>query len=432
MTFEEVLDTEKKQHPADKRPVVGWLCSYTPEEIIEAAGFRPFRILPGPEPAPSADSCVTGNLCSRVKNCLGYALTGRYVFMKGMVTVFSCNAMTHMYNIWKEYVRDIFIYSLEVPAHQEREAGDYMEEQLAAMFATLAHKAGVEPDYNALHDAVSARLETMRLLGRMQSLRMMKNPPVKGTEAARIVEMASTVPRNVFNPALRSYLSAVERDKQVERIERAQQCARVGRAGLVERVERDEQGRLYSGARILITGGLIPRFLVEMEEECGGLVVVEDGCNGYRYFAGTVKATGNEKLSAGKAAESEEFFAGSASGTYAANKEEIHDAKIQERERKLLRCLANCYLKRPPCSRMYGATEQRSREMGRLAAQYRVEGIIHYSLKFCDCNIYDYPVLRDKAAELGIPFLRLEGEEHGTGTGQLKTRLQAFLEMVRG
>jgi len=398
MTFEEVLKAEQKMHPADKRPVVGWLCSYTPEEIIEAAGFRPFRILPRPEPAPSIDSHVACNLCSRVKNCLGHALDGCYDFMKGMVAVFSCNAMTHMYNIWKEYVKNIFIYNLEVPVYQERKFGSYMEKELAAMFTALSHKAGMEPDYDALHGAILARLETMRLLSRMQKLRVMENPPVSGAEAARIVEMASTTPRDVFNRALKNYLlpylpvgEASKQGGKNEQVERIELAGQVEQAGRMERAGQDVRP-----SRILITGGLIPRFLVEMVEECGGLVVVEDGCNGYRYFAGIPE-----------------------------------NGIFLDKEETLLRYLAGLYIKRPPCSRMHGVLEQRCREIAKLAAQYRVEGVIHYSLKFCDCNLYDYPAFKDEVVGMGIPFLRLEGEEQSTGTGQLKTRIQAFLEMVR-
>ncbi|MBO8128914.1 MAG: 2-hydroxyacyl-CoA dehydratase [Peptococcaceae bacterium] len=376
MTFEEILETEKKQYPEDKRPVVGWLCSYTPEEIIEAAGFRPYRILPRSNLSPSIDSYITGNLCSRVKNCLGYALSGRYDFMRGIVTTFSCNALTHMYNIWKEYIGDIFVYNIEIPAHRDKEACAYLQNELAKMFAALADRAGVRPDYRALYDAVLARLETMQLLNRMQALRIRDNPPLTGLEAIKITEMASTVPRSIFNTALRRYLATME--------------------------QKTEPDRSNTRPRILITGGFIPRFLVAMVEEYGGLVVAEDGCNGYRHFAGIPQeeAGGSE------------------------------DAENCTAEKQLLQLLANRHLKRPPCARMHGATVQRSQEISRLAGQYKAAGIIHYSLKFCDCNIYEFPVLKDKAAELGVPFLHLEGEEHNTGTGQLETRLQAFLEIV--
>lgn len=402
MAFEEILEAEKKQYCVEDRPVVGWLCSYTPEEIIEAAGFRPYRILPGCGPVPPVDSYVTCNICSRVKNCLGRFLTGRYDFMRGMVAAFSCNAMTHMYNIWKQYAKGIFIHNLEVPLHQGKTAVDFMEEQLAAMFDALAREAGVEADYNALQNAVLARLETTQLLNHLQNMRIMKNPPFSGAEAAKIVESASTVPRGIFNRALSKYLSVVKRSNNLEQVE----------------VKRDKQ---YERAgRILITGGLIPRFLVEMVEECGGLVVVEDGCNGYRYFAGVLENIKEVNSWTGST------MAGG--GPFAARTAENE----QDKKRKILRFLANYYLRRLPCSRMYSATEQRCQEVVRLAVQYKVEGIIHYSLKFCDCNIYDYPFFREKAAELNIPFLHLEGEEDNTWKGQFKTRLQAFIEIVRG
>jgi benzoyl-CoA reductase/2-hydroxyglutaryl-CoA dehydratase subunit BcrC/BadD/HgdB len=66
----------------------------------------------------------------------------------------------------------------------------------------------------------------------------------------------------------------------------------------------------------------------------------------------------------------------------------------------------------------------------RLVADLRIDGIIFYTLKFCDPFLYDVPVLRSELAARGIPSLVLEGDYTPGTLGRVKTRIQAFIEML--
>jgi benzoyl-CoA reductase/2-hydroxyglutaryl-CoA dehydratase subunit BcrC/BadD/HgdB len=59
-----------------------------------------------------------------------------------------------------------------------------------------------------------------------------------------------------------------------------------------------------------------------------------------------------------------------------------------------------------------------------------IEGIIFISLKFCDTVLYSFPLLKERFNQMGIPVLYLEMEYNNFSEGQLKTRIQAFLEML--
>jgi benzoyl-CoA reductase/2-hydroxyglutaryl-CoA dehydratase subunit BcrC/BadD/HgdB len=65
-----------------------------------------------------------------------------------------------------------------------------------------------------------------------------------------------------------------------------------------------------------------------------------------------------------------------------------------------------------------------------MAEDYQADGVIYSVLKFCQTYQYDFPHLEATLKEQGIPLLRLEREQHFSGAGQLKTRVQAFLEMI--
>ena len=65
-----------------------------------------------------------------------------------------------------------------------------------------------------------------------------------------------------------------------------------------------------------------------------------------------------------------------------------------------------------------------------VARDWRVQGVISSIIRFCILYVSDVPVLKDKLAQEGIPLLELNIEYNEGATGQLRTRVGAFLEML--
>lgn len=140
--------------------------------------------------------------------------------------------------------------------------------------------------------------------------------------------------------------------------------------------------------RILITGSYFDQLsLMRMIERLGAIIVCEDLSNGIKYFEGSVDI----------------------------NKEPIE-------------ALAEYYLAKSPCARM-ADSETRSRNILRLVKDYNVDAVIYFALKFCDSNLIDFPYQRNKLNEDRIPVLLIEGERSLINLSQLKTRIEAFLEI---
>ncbi len=140
--------------------------------------------------------------------------------------------------------------------------------------------------------------------------------------------------------------------------------------------------------RILITGSYFDQSsLVELVERMGAVVVCEDLSNGIKYFEGNV---------------------------------EIGEEPI--------RALAKYYLMKSPCARMVNS-ETRSKNIIKLVKEYNADAVIYFSLKYCDSNLIDFPYQKNRLEQNGIPVLFLEGERTLVNIGQVKTRIQAFLEM---
>ena len=80
---------------------------------------------------------------------------------------------------------------------------------------------------------------------------------------------------------------------------------------------------------------------------------------------------------------------------------------------------------------IFTPNQERSDHIVNMAKQYKADGVIHYALQFCSpYAVESYSVEKDLKAA-GIPMLRLETDYSQNDVGQMKTRVQAFLEILK-
>ena len=129
-------------------------------------------------------------------------------------------------------------------------------------------------------------------------------------------------------------------------------------------------------------------------EESGGVVVWDDLCTGTRYFNGEI------------------------------------DEKIDPIE-----AIAKRYYERVICPTKHFDITYRGENLVRIAKEKKADGVqtdvlIETFLKFCDPHAFDYPYLKEYLDEEGLPNMLLEVEQHKPAAGQLRTRVEAFVEML--
>jgi benzoyl-CoA reductase/2-hydroxyglutaryl-CoA dehydratase subunit BcrC/BadD/HgdB len=74
---------------------------------------------------------------------------------------------------------------------------------------------------------------------------------------------------------------------------------------------------------------------------------------------------------------------------------------------------------------------QRLTHIEEMAAAYRADGVIHYGLQFCQPYLMESMPVEKALEDKGIPCLRLETDYNMEDAGQLKTRIEAFIEQLR-
>jgi benzoyl-CoA reductase/2-hydroxyglutaryl-CoA dehydratase subunit BcrC/BadD/HgdB len=141
--------------------------------------------------------------------------------------------------------------------------------------------------------------------------------------------------------------------------------------------------------RIMIVGSILPNpGLIEIIEEAGARIVFDDLCSGRRYF----------------------------------------DARI-EKEGDLARALSRHYLLKAPCARMKD-TKLRMEMAEKQVEEHRIDGIVYNTMKFCDSDLYDYAAYHNVFRNKGVPIIQIEDDGAGGNAGQIKTRIEAFVEML--
>ena len=101
---------------AQGRTVIGYLCCYTPAEIMTALDIVPYRIQGGVgRPLKHADQYLETIMCPYVRSCFDLAMSGEYDFLSGVVIPHTCDAMHRIYDIWKYYIKPDYWRYLDVP-----------------------------------------------------------------------------------------------------------------------------------------------------------------------------------------------------------------------------------------------------------------------------------------------------------------------------
>jgi benzoyl-CoA reductase subunit C len=92
--------------------------------------------------------------------------------------------------------------------------------------------------------------------------------------------------------------------------------------------------------------------------------------------------------------------------------------------------LAEYTFKKTMCPRMMENFDLRLQIIIDTVREYRVDGVVIEIIKFCDLWGVDSMPLVSALRAQGIPVLKLEREYRMGGEGQLRTRIQAFIESM--
>ena len=354
----------KKWKAETRGRVVGYFCSYAPEEIIWAAGALPYRILGSGGAISRADGHLQAYSCTLVRGALDDALTGKLDFLDGTVFPHTCDSIQRLSDIWRLNAGLDFHVDLVLPVKlNTKSAEDYMQ-------------AVIEKFYHDLEDGLGVEITTEKLSNAVRTLNQIR------TGLQRIYEIRRDHPGTVSSRDLHAIVKA---SMVMDRTVLAE-----GLAAVVGQLQSQPSKTPAPSKRLVLTGGIcsMPE-IYQPIEDAGGTVVWDDFCTGSRYFEKNVDPEGN-----------------------------------------LLNSIGRRYLNRVICPAKHRDCFSRGESLLKMVEKSQAHGVIFVLLKFCDPHAFDFPYIKELLDRDGIPSLLLEIEDQQTSLAQLKTRIEAFVELL--
>ena len=253
------------------KKVIGFMCSYVPEEIMHAAGMLPYRIrATGCTRTTRSDTLMSSFSCSFARSCLEFALDGTYDFLDGLVGLDSCAQMGRLYDNWRFNARLPFTHFLNLPHKNSDAAISWYRGEIAALKQGMEEFSGATITGENLVSAIKTYNETRMLLRELYELRKSENPPITGFQSQSLVMAAMSMPRDQYNGLLRGALEEIHAGEPI----------------------RNRRARL-----MVIGSALDDPALIKIIEDQGGLVVTDALCFGSRYFWEPAETDGDPLLS---------------------------------------------------------------------------------------------------------------------------------------
>ena len=376
-TFEEFNDQRKaafikvKDYKQAGNRLVGFLCSYTPLEIIDAAGAACVGLCgTSDEVIPDAEKVLPANLCPLIKSTYGFAYSQKcpFTYFSDMIIgETTCDGKKKMYELLGELKRT---HILHLPQSRDRSferEGWYEECKL--LKEELEDLYGIQITDDDLRAAVRRRNRLRAAQLAMFELQTAEPAAMSG------VDLMSTMFAGTFSFDIDAYTEQLEQKV----------------ASLRAAYDAGERPIPADAKRILITGcpvgGVINKIGRTIEQN-GGVVVCMDDCSGER----TAKMM------------------------------------IDPEAPDILRAIADRYLD-INCSVMT-PNDGRMENTLKMIEKYHVDGVVENVLQACHTFNVESARMQAAVEGAGVPYMKIETDYSAGDQGQIETRIAAFIETL--
>ncbi len=354
------------------RKVIGYLSALGPVEILTAAGVVPLRLKGNvSEAITKGDAYMETIVCPFVRNVFDLAVKGQYGYLDGMVLPHQCDSIDRTNETWSYNLKLPYWHFLNVPHVTDDPSIDFMKEILRVFIGTLEKFTGQKITDDAIAQAVKAHNENRRLMRELYALRKGTPPLISGAEMMKVLVATMGLPVEESSALIKS---------------------------ITDEVKQRKAGAAGKPVRIMLIGDQIDDVaIIDAIEGTGAQLVMDDLSIGSKMYWQDVDVTADP-----------------------------------------LQGIAERYLRKLKIPTTFVGSgdnyrqilEERFGHMKKYIKEFNVNGVILFIYKYCDPYGFEVPAIKSFIEADGTPVLYVEDEYSTATLARLRTRIEAFLEMI--
>ena len=377
--FEKLLESANnplvQQACAEGKHAIGYTCFHAPEVLLNLGSCFSVRLRAPLTGSLDISSYYMSNfICDYCKSLLERGIEGGYNFLSALLATETCSemnrALEHFELLHLVDNEQFFVTFLDMPFKvTDNTVRHYVDQLRRKVLEPLHEVYGVDVSDDALRKAVAEHNEVCKIISEIAEMRKLDNPIITGYEFHILNLVSYTCPKALILPYLRETLAELKK--------------------------RKPDAKNPYRARVAIVGSEIDDpSLTKLIEGCGALIVSDRFCFG--------STPGREVI-------------------------ELND------EEDVLRQICRHYMETSECARYISdeKVHQRRETADRLAHEYKADGIIYEQMKYCDYWGFERALASYVMnTEYGWPVLSIDRVYNNGYSGQLRTRVQAFVESL--
>ena len=348
-----------------------YICAYTPLELLDAAGVRHIRLFhTGNEQEIAAGEAVVSKIaCDHTKSLVGGFAEGKplYRAVDKLFFFYTCSFMNSAIRSINAKYVSLKSYMFPKLLKDDRSKGNLVSE-LEEFRNDLEEFVGHKISDSAIRDSIRKYNLARKLMREISAYRKSKHPVLSGLEYQQITVAYYYLQVDVLLGELYQIL---------------------GQLKLIKHSQISHKEPI----RIMLTGGIVTeedhKVLKILEEDFGAVVVVEDHCSGYAPFVMTIPE-----------------------------------------DEPVLDAISEGYLGKAPCANQKPLTLRGDRTL-ELANEYLPDGVVYYFMQFCPTHGMAKQTIMEQLNENGYHSIDISGSYSSGDEGQLRTRLEAFIEILK-
>ncbi|SLM31369.1 conserved hypothetical protein [Desulfamplus magnetovallimortis] len=359
---------------AQGRKIIGSYCVFVPEEIALAANATLIGLCSGADFAmEEVEKYLPRNTCALIKSAMGFKLGKVCPYLEASDMVVgenTCDGKKKAYESLGELMENLYV--MDLPQMKSTQGRALLRAEYERFKDAVEALTGVKIISESLKSAIQTVNAKRSALHRLAKLRKADPAPISGLDALLANQVSF-----YDNPA--RFTESVNKicDELETRIAEK-------KGALPEKTPRI----IVSGCPMAVPNWKFPWIV----ETSGGVIVGEESCVGERGCRNLTDDSGESV-------------------------EQMMEA-ITDRYYKV-----DCAIFTPNQDRLNHITE--------MVEEYQADGVIHYGLQFCQPYLMESIPVEKALEEKDIPTLRIETDYGMEDVGQLKTRVEAFIEQLK-